>query len=146
MLPPLVSFESTSVNEGAGTATIAVVLDHPFLRPAAVSYTTGDGTATAGQDYTFTSGRLNFAALVTNQSFTVPITQDLLVELNETVMLTFSDATNCVVGPPGVLTILDDDLATVSFASTNYNFGEGDGVASVAVRLNAASGKAISVG
>ena len=48
-----------------------------------VNYATGNGTATAGSDYTATSGTLNFAIGQTNATFTVPIINDTAVESAE---------------------------------------------------------------
>jgi hypothetical protein len=78
-----------------------------------VAYTTEDGTATAGQDYTTTTGTLNFAAIDTSKTITVPVTGDTAAETDETFNVklsgpssqcTFSDNT-------GVGTITNDDTA-----------------------------------
>jgi hypothetical protein len=65
--------------------------------------------------------------------------------LNETIVLNLSNPTNAVLGPPGSITIFDDDLAAVAFAAANFNVAEDAGTATVSVRLNAASGQTISV-
>ena len=51
----------TLIDEGAGTVTYTVTLSAPSSSPVTVRYNTIDGTATAGQDYTATSGTLTFA-------------------------------------------------------------------------------------
>ncbi len=80
-----------------------------------MQYSTSDGSATAGQDYTATSGTLNWAdGDFSVKSFTIAITDDPLNEANETV--------NVVLSNPGggatlgnqssaVVTIVDDDQA-----------------------------------
>ncbi len=84
----------------------------PFCSAASVELTVADGTATAGVDYTATSGTLSFLAGEASQTFEVVVLQDALVEPNETLQLILS---NPIGGPElgtpssTTLTILDDD-------------------------------------
>ena len=143
--PPVISFVSTNVVESGGNITVIALLNHPVNRSVSASYATSDGTASNGADYTGRSGLLFFPSNTTSVTFTIPILSDLAVELNETIILNLSSPTNAVLGPPGSVTILDDDLASVSFAAPNFNVAEDAGAATVSVRLNAASGQTISV-
>ncbi len=143
--PPIVSFLNTNVSESGGSVTVFVTLDHPYSQLASVRYATSDGTATAGADYTASSGLLTFPPGVTNASFTLAILLDSIVELNETVLLNFSAPTNVIPGPQGTVTIRDDDLATVSFATTNFSANENSGDATISVQLSAASGRTVVV-
>ncbi len=61
--PPTVAWQgaNTNVNEGAGTALVSVILSAPSAFTVTVAYATSNGTATAGSDYTTTSGTLTFA-------------------------------------------------------------------------------------
>ena len=59
-----------------------------------MAYATSNGTANAGADYTGTSGTLNFAPGVTSQTITVPISNDLLDELDETFTVNLANAVN----------------------------------------------------
>jgi len=59
--PPNISVDDISVNNLSGTATFTVSLSTPFALPVSVDYATTDDTATAGDDYTATSGTLTFA-------------------------------------------------------------------------------------
>jgi hypothetical protein len=74
---------ATSVAEDAGTAIITV----NGCPSATVGYSTADGSATAGSDYTAVSGTLTFDAAGTSQTFSVPITADPASEPTETVKL-----------------------------------------------------------
>jgi CSLREA domain-containing protein len=81
-----------------------------------VHYTTSAGSATAGVDYTETSGDLSWAAGDSaDKTFDVPIVGDTSSEPNETVNLTLSAATGLATidAPnPTTLTITDDDADT----------------------------------
>lgn len=107
------STDTFSVRESAGEATITVTLGAPSALTITVGYATGDGTATAGPlgDYTAVSGTLTFGPGETANTFDVPITNDRLVEPNETVLLALSHPNNATLGTPStaILTIVDDD-------------------------------------
>src|SRR5439155_9640262 len=104
-----------SVNEGGGTATISLTRTGGSTGAVSVQYTTSNGSATAGQDYTATSGTLTWADGDSSpKSFTVPITNDTLNEANETVNVALSNpGGGATLGSPStaVLTIVDDDPA-----------------------------------
>jgi len=142
---PVVSLVNTNVGESTGVATVLAVLDHPYSQPVSVRFATANGTAASGSDYAPTNGLLTFPSNVTTATFSIEILPDAQPEVNETVLIEFTDATNAIAGPPGVITILDDDPATVAFAATNFSAIEGSGAATITVSLNAASGLPITV-
>ena len=94
--PPGVTVANATVAEpGTGTtsAVFAVTLSKASATPVSVGYATANGTATAGADYTATSGTLSFAAGVTSQQISVPILRDTLTEPTETFTVTLSNPT-----------------------------------------------------
>ncbi len=106
------SLPTYTVNESGRRATITVTRTGGTASGVGVSYATSNGTATAGADYTATSGTLTFAAKQTSKTFIVPITNDTLVEGNETVNLTLSNPTGgAALGAQNTaeLTISDND-------------------------------------
>ena len=144
-LPTATFSAGLTAGESGGAATVTVSLSHPYQRVVSITYAASDGTATQGADYGAAGGRLTFNPGQTSQTFPVPVTDDARVELNETITLTFSDPTNALAGPPAVLTILDNDFATVQFAAANFPVGEAAGVAVVNAILSAPSGLPVSV-
>ena len=61
------------IGEGAGNIIINVTRSGGLSGQVRVNYTTSDGTALHGTDYTSKSGTLTFNSTVTNQTITVPI-------------------------------------------------------------------------
>jgi len=142
---PTVSVISTNVLESAGTVNFFIQLDHPLNRQVSIYYFTSDGTAKAGEDYIAVSNRVDFAPGETLRVGTVNITQDAKVELHESFQINLLNITNAMTTGSGTVVILDDDLASVSFASTNFSAFENEGVGNVSLRLNAASGSPVTV-
>ncbi|PYS71627.1 MAG: hypothetical protein DMF69_09775 [Acidobacteria bacterium] len=89
---------------------ITVVRTGDTSTPASVDYATSDGTAKQTTDYTTTVGTLNFAIGVRTKTFSVPITEDSLVEGNEILTLTLSNQTlgTLLSTSTATLTIFDD--------------------------------------
>ena len=88
-----------------------------------VAYATSNGTATAGSDYTATSGTLTISAGATSGTFNVPVLADALDEDNETATITLSNATNATISDStATLTITDDD-ATPSLSIADVTAG-----------------------
>ena len=139
-----------SINENAGTATITVT--RTLVNPGAVTvnYATSNGTATAGQDYTATSGTLSWAANdATAKNFAIPISDDNSLESHETVNITLSNPTGgAVIGSPGasVLTIIDDDSQpSISINDVTQPEGDGPNLMVFNVTLSAASTQTVTV-
>jgi len=127
-------------------AAVVVTLDSASALPVTVNYTTSDGTAIAGNDYTFDNGTLTFAPTV--QSITVPITilTDAIDEENETFTLSLSSPTNAVLGTAsGTITISDDDSAPTISISDNSTISEASGATPLVVSLSTASERIITV-
>lgn len=114
-IPGAFSFSSGtySVNENQGSISITVNRTANTNVAASVNYATSNGSAFAGSDYTAASGTLNFAAGETSKTFVISISNDTLVESDETVALTLSSPTaGATLATPATatLTIVSDDL------------------------------------
>src|SRR5205823_10792604 len=140
-----------SVNEGvlSGKAVIKVTRSGGSASGVTVNYSTSDGTATAGFDYTATSGTLTFGAGVTSKTFAIPIVNDTLDEPDETVNLTLSNPTGgATLGTPdtAVLTIIDNDSGGVlQFSSATYTVNEGVLSGKAVIKLTRSGGSASGV-
>ena len=109
---PSININDASVNEGAGTAAFTVRLSAPSMQPVSVRYTTSNGTATAGSDYSAASASLTIPAGVTSAVIAVAIINDRLDEPNETFNVTLSGAVGGTIADArGVGAIVDNDSA-----------------------------------
>ena len=78
---------------------------------ASVDYSTADGSAASGSDYTAVWGTLNFASGESSKTFSVFITNDTIVEAKETFNVVLTEVSNASLANPttAVVTILDND-------------------------------------
>lgn len=114
-----------------------------------VTYATGGGTATAGTDYTATSGTVNFANGEISKTIFVPVIDDAVFEGNETLNLTLSNPNGAILSTPAsaVLTITENELPPeLSIADVLVNEGNAGPVAATFnVSLSVASSSEVSV-
>ncbi|MDG1570685.1 Calx-beta domain-containing protein [Robiginitalea sp. M366] len=105
---------SITVNENDGTATFVVTHAGPATSgPFSVDYSSLNGTAVSGADYTAVSGTLFFSGSSgETQNIVVPLIDDGLYETDETFQIQFDAVTDPAVGITGVgtATIVDDEI------------------------------------
>ena len=91
--PPGLAVADAEVEEGPNASlAFAVTLSRAPSGTVTVDYATSDGTATAGSDYTATSGTVTFAAGETEKTVSVAVFDDAHDEGSETLGLTLSNA------------------------------------------------------
>jgi hypothetical protein len=142
------------VDEKAHTAFVPVLLGGPAgqasNRTVTVHYTTVNGTATAGADYTATRGTLRFAPGDNVQHVAVTIRDDTAAEPAERFTLRLGAPTNAVLATAGAtVTIGASDqprVAQPSISVADAVVGEGAGWVDVPVTLNAPSTSVVAVG
>ncbi len=148
---PVISVNNVSSaegNSGTSNATFTVSLSNPSYQTVTVAYATANGTASAGSDYTATSGTLTYTSGQTSKTVNVSIQGDALNEADETFALNLSSPTNATVGTgSGTETILNDDaapsLSISDVATTEGNSGTTNAVFTVS--MSAASGQTVTV-
>ena len=90
---PTLSVDDAHAQESSGTPMIFTVrLSRPATSTVTVAYATQDGSATAGLDYTATSGQLSFAPGQQSRTIAVPILEDEHDDSPETFSLLLSNA------------------------------------------------------
>ena len=106
--------QNYSGNEGSGSLPVTVVRSGGLTGTTTINYTTQDGTATAGSDYTATAGTLVFAPGETNKIVNIPLINDNVYEEVESFNFILSnpsgEGTVELQNPStAVLTIADND-------------------------------------
>jgi hypothetical protein len=111
----------TEGNAGSTPCDFVVMLAPASGRTVTVAYTTANGTATAGSDYTAAAGTLTFPAGTTQQGVGVSVLGDTAVEADESFFLNLSSPLNAMVADgQGTGTILDDDAPSLSMLEVSH--------------------------
>ncbi len=138
----------TEANGGTVNAVFNVNLSNASGQTVSVAFATADGSAVAGADYTSASGTLEFTPGQLTQTITVPVTGDLLDEIDESFTVTLTNPTNAsITDGIGLGTIADND-ATPTLVVNDVTVAEGDTgttAATFTVTLSAPSGRAAAV-
>jgi hypothetical protein len=149
--PPEASINNVSVTEGqeGNTATFTVNLSQAATGAVSVDFATANGTASSGTDYTAKTGTINFAAGETSKTITVAITDDSLVEVNETFNVNLSNAKGVTIKDAnGIGTIVSDDITAlpeISINNVSVTEGQAGNTATFTVNLSQAATGAVSV-
>ena len=126
MVLPKVSIADLAVKEANGTHAhfmFTATLDKASATAVSVGYTTANGTATAGVDYTAAAGSISFAPGVTTQQIHVDILGDTTVEPDETFTVTLSNPSGVSIARATAIgSILNDDLAGATPPSTGTTY------------------------
>ncbi|MCY3811055.1 MAG: fibronectin type III domain-containing protein, partial [Gammaproteobacteria bacterium] len=111
--PPALSVADAEVEEGPGASLgFVVTLGRAASAAASVQYSAADDSATAGSDYTPTSGTLAFAVGDSAKTVSVPVLDDSVHEGDETLKFALSNASGAwIENGEAIGTIEDDDPA-----------------------------------
>src|SRR5262245_15121501 len=135
-------------NSGTVNAVFTVSIVGAHSGSVSVDYSTADNTATAGADYTATSGTLTFGPGESTKTIPVPVKGDTLDEFDEQFFVNLSNAVGGQISDSqGTGTIQDDDPAPlVTINNVSKNEGNKNFTSFVfTVSLSAPSGKWVSV-
>ncbi len=110
---PSIRINDVTITEGNTSsvfATFTVSLSAAYTQDVSVHWSTVDGSATAGSDYTAASGDVIIPGGQLSRTFTVSVRGDRLPEPTESFAVNLSGATNATIGDgQGVGTILDNE-------------------------------------
>ena len=150
---PTMNISDVTVGEGGGNAVFTVTRSGLTTYPSSVSWTTADGTATAGTDYVAASGTVTFTPGQTVATVTVGVVQGTVNEADETFSVILSNPDAVVLSNSvGTATIVSNVAFPVVSISGGGTLLEGAGmlypakVATITVSLSAPSGRTVTVG
>ena len=113
-----------------------------------VDYAVTGGTASTN-DYILSSGTLNISAGDSIGTVDLAISNDLIDEQDETVIITLSNPTNANLGSNTSFTYTiedNDNQPSIDFTTTSVTVNEGSSTANLSVQLSGISGRDVTVG
>ncbi|XP_064387502.1 uncharacterized protein LOC135335845 isoform X3 [Halichondria panicea] len=140
--------DQVSVSESNSSVTLNIV-STPAARPVEITVITQDiiggvRPATADIDYNMTMAEITIPAFATSAGLNVGIITDVIVEGDEVFRAVIVGAAADeeplpVSQPQSEVTIVDDDVVSVSFTMATFSFDEGSGTGSVTIVKNGAT-------
>ena len=123
VIPPALSITDVTVNEDGGSAVFTVEhLNSDASGAYSINFQTVNGSATAGSDYTYTTGTLNFNGNEGDtETITVSILDDGAIENLENFSIEFTSTTDGSVdiSDTGIGTIRDNDAIIMTDGETS---------------------------
>ena len=143
---PSVTFAnaSQSVSENAGAVTMTAELSASSGLEVTVPFSISGTATSGGTDHDLVDGNIIIPVGQTSGTTTFTVTDDAIVENDETVIVTMGSPINATVGAESVHTVTIFDNDTVTFAEASQSVSE-SGAATVTVQLNAASSSDVIV-
>ena len=143
--PPIyIDSYDSPVDEG-DECSVLIKLWVTAERDTTVDYTTSDGTAVAGSDYTETSGTLTIPAGYDEGYINIPTTSDTEYESDETFTLTLSNPVRArLLGTSSATITIANVLPELDFSSDAIEVSETDGEIIIPVNLSYAMDRDVS--
>ncbi len=136
------SASSVEIAEEAGTSTLTLTLSEVTFEDVVVNLAVS-GTAVSGTDYTLTNANVTIIAGQTSATTTITANQDTVLEGPETVIVDIADVTGGAANETDTqqqtITLIDDELVSVSLSASGDEIAEEAGTSSVTVTLSEAT-------
>lgn len=143
---PAISVNSPSVNENAGSASFTISLSQTSATAVTGYYSTSNGTALSGSDYTAKSST-SFTISAGSTSLIVPVTiiDDAVSESTETFSFNVTSVSNASnTSASGNCSITDNDTTLPALSVSSPNVNENAGPVSFTISLNQTSATAVT--
>ncbi len=140
-----------NIMESAGSVEITVILDEASTDQVMVSYQTTSVSALSGIDFSSTLGTLAFDPGEMTSSFSIPITDDGILEGEESFSVVLFNPIGGSLGAPNPVRVVieDDDYNSsdyeLSFTSLTYDVNESADQVLISASLYPASPKSVTV-
>ncbi len=133
-----VASQNVTVNATDGNAAIKLKRNGNMTAPVTVDYSTIDGTATAGVDYTAATGRVTFAPNETEKTVNVALTNTSAVTPRRIFNLVIGNVFGGAVDAPNYTTVAK--LGTISTISGKVLTSDGRGLRNATVSITDSNG------
>ena len=142
-----------SAPENAGQAIVTVRRTGSTIGSVSIPFATASGSASAGRDFTTTSGTLTFLGGEETKDIAIPIADDAIQNGNRSFTVRLGAGVGAAVTDPSVTTVVIVDNETpppppppvegiFGFSSPEYNVGEADGAATIRITRQGGTGPA----
>ena len=148
-LLPELTVTDVTVDEDSNSVIVTVTLDNPSSKEISIDYSTADGSAIDGKDYTAIAGSLIFAPGETTKTIEVTLLGDNIDEIDEAFSINLTNPNNVTVVDSQAIVNLTDNDNPPQLAISDVTVTEGDSgtnTASFTVTLDNPSGKEITIG
>jgi beta propeller repeat protein len=120
-IPTITGIDSVAIESASsGSAEITVNLSYPVQNPVSFDYSTEDGTAGAGEDYSASSGSVTFASGETTKTITIPLIDDAASEIDKDFYVMLANPQNAVLERNKIRVYLRDDDPVITDIGTTY--------------------------
>jgi hypothetical protein len=152
-MPPGISLATVAlsepqyfVNEQDGSIAVTVQRTGSLDNAVSINYTTRDGTATAGLDYTAVSGTLTFASGQASRTITIPILDDDLVERDEHFEIVLFNVQGGRIGATSSAQIvIRDNDSPIRFGSPSFTVREDGQIATITVMRTSGTAGGVTI-
>jgi hypothetical protein len=140
-----------AVAENGGSLTVTVERKNGTSGTVSVNYATSNGTGQSGSEYAATQGTLTFNSGESTKTFSIPITDDSIVDGNKTFTLTLTIPVGVTLGDGSATVSIYDNEAgafgsgSLMLTKSNYTAAETDGVAIIEVTRSGGANGTVSV-
>ncbi|WP_071628102.1 Calx-beta domain-containing protein [Poseidonibacter lekithochrous] len=140
---PTISISDSTVNETAGQISFVITLDQATTNTVLVNYSTLDGTALSGLDYTASAGSIIFLPGEVSKTINIPVNNDNIYEISENLLINLDAPINATITDGQATgTIIDTNLPAFSIQGVEVIEGE---YAVFTVDLDSASARDITI-
>jgi CSLREA domain-containing protein len=147
-LPPAISIQDVTLAEGnAGTTSFVFNVTIPTASafPITVDYTTANDTATAGSDYTATSGTATIPAGSLSTTITVSVLGDVVFESDEAFFVNLTNPTNATILDAQATGTITNDEGLPTILISDVSQSENSGTFAFNVTLSGPSASTVTV-
>ncbi|MDB6032927.1 MAG: hypothetical protein JWM16_3265 [Verrucomicrobiales bacterium] len=144
-----IQFSSATYTNSEGLLRVNITVQRlgPTATPASVDYFTMDDTA-SNLDYQAKAGHLSFGPGLTSQTISLVLSNDTIVEGQESFQVCLTNVVGALFGPRTNATVYinDNDLGgAIQFSATNYTIAESLANATVTISRSGGAASAVTV-